>query len=1379
MKIKLKLVELLNFIFNARFDGFSNYLNIIPNRFLNYLYFLFLISNFTSLQAQLDDDDFKSISISIEGEEVFGVNAIVQDKQGYIWMSTNLGLLKYDGYNPKSYKNILKDSISIQSNKNNNVTALFVDFTGDLWVGTISGLSRYNPDCDCFYRYPTISGKTIPSGYITDIVEDQNNNIWIASGSRGLFRYERERNDFTQFLNNPSDSINLVNDVVRVLLADRNNTLWIGTNTGLVHYNLKTENTKKFVHDPNNKNSLLDNIISALHEDLQGRVLVGTSKAGLHIYNSKNEDFDRMEFDPANPNQLHAPYTEEKLWGIDPYVQFIHQDKKGGYWIGTFGKGINHFDPVNQKLTFLPYNSEQQKTFEPNTVSSLFEDNQGNLWFGSSTKGLFGKDLFAQKFTLYHEFGSVSPPYESPINQGTVWVTCQGEGLGRIDLKTNRITKFQHNEHDEQSIGHTWSRSVYQENNNVLWIGLGYGGGSINDEVGDGGLDRMNIKTGTFTHYKIKRDNAVDDFSETIFQICEDKKGRLWLGAGSGGLFRSDKDKKEFKQFNFPKADSISINPVIYDLQIDSEGTMWASDSKNGGLYKYDENEDKFTLFLGEFTILNIVKDKNGWFWLSTFEKGILHLNPADGSYKQYTKEDGLKSNLGNLIFNGNEEGIYWIASRFGPSRMDTKTGEISPVNLSIGRYNIGGMKSVSGKLFFPANKGLLSFYPDEIMGNPFPPKTMISDFLVSGVLYKPNTSQPGEISLLYNQNDISIKYVGLHFSNSSNNQHQYKLSPVDDNWVDAGTQRIARYANLPAGTYTFQIKSANSDGVWNKESTSVQFTIKPAWWATWWAYLLYIAVAIAFADRFYRFQLSKRLAVAENKKTKEIDELKSKMYANISHEFRTPLTIISGLSDVLLEDSENDKQKNLIAGITHSSNQLLNLVNQMLDLSSLDAKKMTPNYKNGNVIKFIEKCVSMYKSFSESKQLTLTFKTNVPVLTMDFDDDKLQKILNNLLSNAIKFTPENGNISVYVEQIEDRLRIKIIDSGKGIEPEQLPDIFQRYYKTYDIHQNVGTGIGLALTKELVDLLQGEIYVNSSIGKGTSFTLDFPIHNTSIKTDVIHKTPFIDNAVHQENELDNYSKQNTTHTILVVEDNREIRNFIKLILGDLYTIYTAKNGIEGIEIAKSKNIDFIISDVMMPKMNGFEFCKNIKNDVNTSHIPFVIITAKTETKDKLEGYKLGIDAYLTKPFNKEELLLIIKNLLNKKQEQLAYFSNLLHLKQEHRDEPDISELDINLIKTIQEFALDNSKKMSVDELAHSLYTSRTQLHRKVKSLTGMSITNYLNHIKIEKAKYLLTTTKLTISEIAYDVGFDDPAYFSRAFKKTVNISPVAYRQEHL
>ena len=540
--------------------------------------------------------------------------------------------------------------------------------------------------------------------------------------------------------------------------------------------------------------------------------------------------------------------------------------------------------------------------------------------------------------------------------------------------------------------------------------------------------------------------------------------------------------------------------------------------------------------------------------------------------------------------------------------------------------------------------------------------------------------------------------------------------------------------------------------------------------------FLLFIAGGLWSRMRFIR-KANARLQI-EKGRAETSENLMHQFLANISHEFRTPLTIISGLSNELLEDNENDTQRNLLKGITYSNNQLLNLVNQMLDLSSLDAKKMIPTYKNGDVIKFIEKCVSIFKSYTDSKELTLIFKSDVSNLTMDFDDDKLQKILNNLLSNAIKFTPEKGEINVHLKQIKNQLRVIVSDTGIGIEKKEFSQIFERYYKTYDLKQNIGTGIGLALTKELVKLLQGSISIDSKVGIGTTFIIDLPIQNISIKADTFHKIPFIDYDDNHVSQIKKGNKQKTPNTILLVEDNKEIRNFIKLILGDLYTIYTANNGVKGLKIANNKHIDFIISDVMMTKMDGFEFCKHIKKDINTSHIPFVIISARTETKDKVEAYKLGVDAYLTKPFNKQELLLIIKNLLEKKQNQISFLSKLLHLRKNHKEVPNINELDLNLIKNIQEFALDNNKQMSIEELAQYLYTSRSQLHKKVKSLTGMSITNYINHIRIEKAKDLLKTTQLTISEIAYDVGFASSNYFARSFKKITNTSPANYRQIH-
>jgi len=463
-----------------------------------------------------------------------------------------------------------------------------------------------------------------------------------------------------------------------------------------------------------------------------------------------------------------------------------------------------------------------------------------------------------------------------------------------------------------------------------------------------------------------------------------------------------------------------------------------------------------------------------------------------------------------------------------------------------------------------------------------------------------------------------------------------------------------------------------------------------------------------------------------ERDKLIEINNYKTEMYGNISHEFKTPLTLINGLSTLLIDKSKNAEEQEKLKGILHSGNQLLNLVNQMLGLVSVDANKTELLYINDDIISYLKKGVSLYQEYAKVKDQQLIFTSSVEVLHMDFDNDKLQKIINNLISNALKFTPKKGIVSFDVTKRNDVLILQITDTGTGIESKHLLYIFERYYKTFDTENNLGNGIGMALTKELVELLGGKINVESSIGKGSIFTIELPIKNkaNAVRTTNL-KAPFI-------SELGNtksleIKKSTTNKTILIVEDNVAIRNFIKLLLGDYYKIFTAKNGVEGLQIAQNNTIHFIISDVVMPKMDGLTFCKTIKNDVATSHIPFIIISAKTSAEDRVKGYKLGIDAYLAKPFNNDELIIIIENLLQKKEAQIQYFSKLLEMKEASKKTIAINQIDVNFIKTIQEIA-----------------------------------------------KILLQENTLQVNEIAIELGFESANYFTRIFKKETGFTPKTY-----
>lgn len=1353
-----------------------NFSNTIGFRFVSSAILFFILSKCFIVNAQINEHAFKKVLIEIDGEEVFDVRAITQDNQGYIWMITNLGLIRYDGIDGKKY--------SFDSRSNNLVNRfeiLFVDSQGDIWIGASSGLSKYNQDCDCLYKFPAIDYNISLTG-IRSITEDKNRNIWVGTSNSELLQYNRKSKTFTRFLDTASDPLRLVNDRIVELLVDQNNNLWIGTipigsmkNSGLIRYNINTGKAKQFLHDPSNLNSLKDNRISALYEDKQGQILIGTYMSGFHIYNPENESLNRINFDTTNPSKIHAPYTEEFVNGNDPYVKLIHQDQNGNYWINTTGKGINYFNIKTKKFKNYDFN-----LVNPQLLWSIYEDRQGSLWIGGvQGSGLFKTDLFARKYTLNTKFTNVQGAYETPLNPEILWILSLQQGLSKMNLKTKEITRYEHNINNDKSIGHNWVRSIYQENKSTLWLGIG-NGGAYGMHDGNGGVDRMDIETGEFTHFKLSRnDDELDDFSYTPHSICEDKEGYLWLGAGPGGIFRSDKDKKEFKNL---KNDNLSEGVFLNIVRLDSNGDLWASDfADSGTLYLYDRPSDTFKPYLKGYKMYNLLIDEKGWLVISTWEKGLIYLNPKDKSFVQYTKKDGLPSNDGLDIVAG-ENGIFWIITRNGPAKFDAKTGKISSIKLLKDWYNTRIFKASDGQIYLAANSGLVSFYPDQVLGNPYPPQVSISDLLISDQNYFDGKNRSNELSFSYNKNDIAFKYIGLHFSNSENNSYQYKLEPLDDKWINAGNERTVRFANLSPSTYNFQVKASNSDGVWSDEAASVKFTIKPAWWATWWAYLIYLALAVAFADRFYRFQLSRKLAVTESKRLKEINQVKNTLFTNITHEFRTPLTVIKGMADHIksnLENKQYDDFENSLEMIDRNSDGLLRLVNEMLDLAKLESGNMELELKQDDVVPFLKYLGESFSSLAEENQISLMIYSEIHSLIMDFDANKLTSVISNLLSNAIKFTPELGKIIVHINctnKNEKRfLLVKIKDNGIGIPIDELPNIFNRFYQSDSstIRKSEGTGIGLALTKELIELMRGNIEVNSVIDEGSTFSIRIPVTNTAEFSKNIKPSKAV--HTHLSKPLTSLIlKVEETNSelplLLIIEDNMDVAHYLKTCLKNKFETIHAPNGIEGIEMAIEKIPDIIISDVMMPGKDGFEVCGTLKTDERTDHIPIIMLTAKATIEDRLKGLSRGADAYLAKPFVKEELftrldqlVAIRKKLISKIQKE--GFNTFLNKK---TNNPKLQFLQ-KIVKLIHEDIGDSN--FSSEDLAKKLLISESQIYRKIKAITGKSTAVYIRSIRLQFAKELLINTNKTVSEVAYEAGFNDPSWFSRVFKDEFGFSP--------
>jgi signal transduction histidine kinase/ligand-binding sensor domain-containing protein/DNA-binding response OmpR family regulator len=1357
-----------------------------------------LILSYSSfLQAQPNPIIFERFSTK-DGLPNNTIQDIVQDADGYIWLATEDGIMRYDGYKMLTYSNISGDSTSLSQNR---VEKLFVDFKGDLWIGSKSDLDRYNPACNCFFRYS--SNMSAPAnqqaGQINAFVEDLDKNLWIGTQQGGLFRYNRENDQFIRVLNDPNAPDNLLEDEVRVLLADRNHQLWIGTGEpfdatisggGLVRMDIKTGSTRRFLHDPANPNSLIDNRISALMEDKEGKIWVGSCQSGLHYYEPTREEFIRMMPDAANANQLYAPQGEMGLWTSCPHVRFIHQDQNGEFWIGTYNGGVNNYDPISKKLRNYKHDASDPNSISSNQVWSFLHDRQDRLWIGNVPGGLHKIDPSLHKFKVYtHDpedktslsLDHVMGVYEAPGEPGKIWLGTFGGGLNSLDMETGRFQSFRHNPNDRHSISSDIVWTTYEDQNGTFWIGT------------EAGLDTLNRQTGEFTPYKILESNTFSTIPYPVIRMHEDREGSLWLGTWSGGIIRLSRDKKTVKRYSFSNSSQQSFYNSVFALHEDINGTIWVGVFQ-GGLFQYDARSDSFLPHLEKYGATSILEDSTGTFWIGTTSSGLLHYNANVGILEQFTTEDGLPSNTINGIL-ADENGVFWLSTGNGIAKFEPTTRRSTNYSISDGlsftSFNhTSAFKSIDGQLFFGGDGGLVSFYPNQIKGNPYPPDVVLSGLQIAGQAFNLQNYKNNPYSLIklsHKQNDLTFDYVGLHFTDPSKNVYKYRMKPYDSDWIDVGTQRTARYTNLDPGHYTFQVIARSSDGLWNEEGASLQFYIRPPWWTRWWAYGLFTAFLLGITYWLYRIQLSRKLALAESKRLKEIDQLKSSLYTNITHEFRTPLTVILGMTDTLRSKAEDQHWKDAAQAlemIQRNGKGLLQLINEMLDLAKLEGGHLELELLQSDVIPFIRYLSESFQSIANEKLINLKVNAEIEQLIMDFDAAKLATIVSNLLSNAIKFTPESGIIMVHLNKIslagQDHFSLKIKDNGIGLHEEEALHVFDRFYQAdhSSTRQTEGTGIGLALTKELVELMQGTIAVKSEAGLGSEFTVHIPVTTQAPKVSTDQESlaivePPIPN---EETVITGKNPALDLPLVLIIEDNRDVANYLKIALEHKYQCLHAPNGETGLAMAYEEIPDIIICDVMMPGMDGYEVCATLKADVRSDHIPIIMLTAKVEVEDRLTGLSKGADAYLAKPFEKAELMIRLDKLLEIRQRLQQKYS-LCFFSGEHQNLPQKDTIESFLVKA-EKAILEHLEEedFSVDQLADAICLSRSQVHRKIKALTGHSTSIYIRLIRLQKAKELLTSEDINIAEVAYRVGFKSPVYFSQIFKQTFGKSPTESRK---
>jgi signal transduction histidine kinase/DNA-binding response OmpR family regulator len=840
-----------------------------------------------------------------------------------------------------------------------------------------------------------------------------------------------------------------------------------------------------------------------------------------------------------------------------------------------------------------------------------------------------------------------------------------------------------------------------------------------------------------------------------------DKENNIWVGT-QGGLsylkfHNNEINNPEITNY-YQSEDSkkaLSHNS-IYDILIDKNDNVWLGTRLGLNLFLGNNEFDswKDQTLLHNNIVYSIQDDEQGNLWLGTNE-GIINFNSENNTFNKYGIDDGIQSNEFDVHAKfRDEEGIIYL----------------------------GGIS------------GLTYFHPRDLDSIDSYKHLYFSQLRINDHIVKPNNSSQGiltqsiyktkKLIFKHNQFPFYLKFSSIDFRLNKDVNYAFKLLPSDTDWNPLKDPEI-QFLNLPSGKYTLQINGFSRGKEWSQEPLEIEIEVKSPWWAQWWAYIIYLAIAIAFADRFYRSQLSKKLAVSESKRLKEINQVKNTLITNITHEFRTPLSVIKGMTDSIkinLENKQLDDLENSLEMIDRNSDALLHLVNEMLDLAKIESGNMELHLTQADVIPFVKYLGESFHSLAEEKKINLMVYSEIDELVMDFDANKLSVIISNVLSNAIKFTQFGGKVIVHLNQINNSKHkfflIKIKDNGLGIPEKEVNNIFNRFYQVDNSssRRGEGTGIGLTLCKEFVVLMNGSIEVKSSLGKGSEFIIQLPIYNRATLTiDVqIQQEPNLKAPTPVEEFAEVVSEDESELPLaLIIEDNADVTHYLRTCLSGKYQTIHAANGEIGIETAFEKIPNIIICDVMMPIKDGFEVCSTLKSDERTDHIPIILLTAKVAMEDKLTGLSCGADAYLTKPFVKAELLTRLDQLvlLRKKIMQKIDNDSLGNLLKKRAVDPETKFLQ-KIIKVIHEEISNHSFGSSV-HLSRKLLLSESQIYRKLKAITGKSTAVFIRSVRLQKAKEMIQTTDKTISEVAYEVGFNDPSWFSRAFKEEFGFAPSA------
>ncbi len=1301
------------------------------------------------------------------------VHDIAQESSGIMWLATKQGLNKYDSYKIKNYYR--EDDIGLPSNF---LTCLLISHNNHLFVGSDEGLVEYNRQSDNFSSV-TYQGHNLPM--VFTIMETNSGQLLIGT-REGIFVYNPEIKTITKF-------VSLSKEQIFSIVENDDGLFWVATFSGI--FILNSDGVLLEYFDTQNSNTLSTNSISRIYKDRKGTFWVGTDNGGLLFFNNNEKDFTKVVL--SNNEQAE-----------NMVVRDIDEDLDGNLWIAT-EQGIFIVDGNNSKTINITHSLKKSEYYlSDNAVYCLFRSKENIMWIGTYFGGVDYTLLSGQKgfYNIYpgddkNELRgkAVNKIYKS--SDGKLWIATEDGGVCTFNPKTKNIIEYiQHEKRDGLS------------SNNIHSI--------CEDKYGNilfghfmTGIDIYNPRTGKFRNISIRPDIKYSITGNSVYSIFKDSHEQIWVGTRNGIYFYDD-EKGKLLPFKQEELDQL----FIYNIMEDSSGKMWFC-IRFGGIVSYNPQTDILKKYgkeegLSTNKIIASTEDRRGKIWFGTVDGGVNIYDSVADCFEVMDKGDGLPNNTiyGILeLDNGN----IWLSTNRGLSCFNYHNRTFRNNNLNDGlaqmQFNFGSyFKDQDGTLYFGNINGLTYFKPSEIRSNINKPEILFTDFKLSnesvkitknGLLSNP-INDTKRIDLSYWQKAFTIEFVAVNHFSAGNNKFYSYLEGFEGDWNDMGNKISATYANLLPGKYTFWLKAENNDGMESANMKSLVIRIRPPFYFSIWAIFFYAGLLIGIFFFYRKITIDKekeKTALTyervEKEKMRELNQLRLNFYTYISHEFKTPLSIIISSVDHLFHKKNLAEEIKLpLQRLSRSSKRLSFLFNQLMEFRKIDTKHTKLVLQKGDIISFIQETCLIFSPLFEQYRVNFEFKANRENYDYWFDPDKIEKIIANLISNAIKNTPFHGKILCQTQIIEegtskDHILISVSDNGNGISEESMAELFTPFYVNYNSNeQKSGSGIGLTLVKSLVDFLHGTIEVNSKVNEGTKFTILLPLHYKGISNlklensnETISRNRSVDSITDvpvRQFEVDKGQVSGKEFKLLIVEDTVDLAEVLIEHYSQNFSVSYAPNGIRAFEIAKEEEPDIIISDVMMDQMDGIEFCKKIKLDEATSHIAIILLTAKTTHEDKIAGLEAGAEAYVSKPFDLNELDLHVRNFIGirKKLRDRIFTGNNLNL-----DKFNFQDKDKAFIEGVSKIITENieSEKLNTREIAQQLGLSETLVYLKLKKLLNMSGTDFIQSLRFKKALELMGDSSRNISEIAYEVGFSDPNYFSKVFKKVYKQTPTVYR----